>query len=42
MSWAVNSTSWLSSVLIPINDKNMVEEIIEGAVEEEDTNVFGL
>lgn len=42
MAWAVNSTSWLSSVLIPINDKHMVEEIIEGAVEEEDTNVFGL
>ncbi len=40
--WAVNSTSWLSSILIPVNDPKVVESAIEGAVEEEDTNVFGL
>ena len=40
--WAVNSTSWLSSILIPVNDPKVVESAVEGAIEEEDTNVFGL
>ena len=42
MRWAVNSTSWISSILIPVNDPKVVESAIEGAVEEEDTNIFGL
>ena len=40
--WAVNSTNWISSILIPINDSKLVESAIEGAVEEEDTNIFGM
>ena len=40
--WAVNSTSWISSILVPVTDINLVKSAIEGAVEEEDTNIFGM
>ena len=42
MRWAVKSTSWITSILIPVNDPDIVKSAIEGAVEEEDTNIFGL